>query len=75
LPQPSVAVTVNVRVTVQPLLASLWKTLMVAALQVSVAVTSDLILASVGSVAGLQPRFPPAGTLEITGAVVSTVQV
>jgi len=74
LPQASVAVTVNVRVTPQPLVASTCDTLMVTALQVSVAVTSDLTLASVGRLVGLQPRLEPVGTV-IVGAVVSAVQV
>src|SRR6266536_2348023 len=43
--------------------------------QSSVAVTSAFTLASVGSIPGLQPRSPPAGTLVIVGATVSlTVQ-
>ena len=72
LPQPSVAVTVKVRVTVQPLVASACVTLTVAVPQLSVAVTCALTLASVGGLAGLQPKLPPAGMLAITGAVVST---
>jgi hypothetical protein len=44
---------------------------MVGVPQLSVAVTSALTLASVGSVAGLQPKLLPVGTVTV-GAVVST---
>jgi hypothetical protein len=75
LPQASVAVTVNVLVWAQgePLRADV--TVMVGVLlQLSVAVTKAFTLATEGSVAGLQPRLLPVGTVT-TGAVVSTVQV
>ncbi len=72
--QASVAVTVKVRVMMQPLVVSTCVTLVVTALHVSVAVTWDFRLASVGGLAGLQPRFPPLGTV-IAGGVLSTVQV
>ena len=42
-------------------------------LQLSVAVTKAFTLATEGSVAGLQPKLAPAGTVT-TGAVVSAVQ-
>ena len=74
MPQPSVAVTVNVRVTVQPLVESMWLTLFEVALHVSVALDADRMLASLGGLVGLQPRLPPAGTVS-DGGVVSTVQV
>ena len=76
MPQASEAVTVKVRVTTQPLVASLWETLTVGVPQLSVAETRALTLASVGRLAGLQPRFEPVGTLVNVGAVVSvTVMV
>jgi 2C-methyl-D-erythritol 2,4-cyclodiphosphate synthase len=72
--QASVAVMVNVRVTTQPLVASVCETLTTGVLQVSVAETSALTLASVGRVPGLQPKLLPVGTVTV-GAVVSAVQV
>ena len=77
LPQASLAVIVKVRVVTQPLVPSLCVTVIVAALQLSVAVTNAFTLASVGKLApaGLQPRLPPAGKLVMTGGVVSVVQV
>ena len=74
MPQASVALTVKVRVTTQPLVASTCDTLTVGVPQVSVAETRALTLASVGRLAGLQPRLPPVGTLVNVGAVVSAVQ-
>jgi hypothetical protein len=48
----------------------------VGVLQLSVAWTKAVMLATVGGVAGLQPKAKPVvGTPVITGAVVSTVQV
>jgi hypothetical protein len=41
--------------------------LVLATLQLSEAVTSALTLASVGGVAGLQPRSPPEGTVRLGG--------
>jgi hypothetical protein len=75
--QASVAVIVNVRVTRQPLVASAQVTTMTGVpAQLSVALTSAVRLATVGNVAGLQPKARPvAGTPLITGAVVSIVQV
>ena len=71
----SVAVMVNVRVGAQAVPPSTWLTLMVGVPQLSVAVTNALTLASVGRLAGLQPRFEPVGALVIVGLVVSAVQV
>ncbi len=75
LPQPSVAVIVNVRVGAQAVPPSTCVTLIVTEPELSVAATCAFTLASVGKFAGLQPRFAPVGTLVITGAVVSAVQV
>ena len=72
--QPSVAVTVNVRVTVQALVVSIYETLVAVTPQLSLTVTSALTLATVGRFAGLQPKLLPVGTVTV-GAVVSTVQV
>ena len=75
MPQPSAAVIVKVRIGAQAVPPSTWLTLMVGdAVQLSVAVTRALTLASVGRLAGLQPRLEPVGTLVIVGAVVSAVQ-
>ena len=74
VPAAFVAVTVNVRVTVQPLVASACDTLTVGVPQLSVAVTNALTLVSVGGFVGLQPKLLPVGTVT-TGAVVSAVQV
>ncbi|MGA2140514.1 MAG: hypothetical protein ABSH14_16775 [Verrucomicrobiia bacterium] len=63
----------KVRVGAQAVPPSTWPTLTVGVPQVSVAVTTDLTLASVGSV-GLQPKLPPVGTLVKVGAAVSAVQ-
>src|SRR5882672_2833988 len=70
----SVAVTVNVRVMVQPLVESRCITLVVTALHISVAVTCKATLASVGGLVGLQPRLLPVGTVNVGGAV-SDVQL
>ena len=77
LPQASLAVIVKVRVVTQPLAPSLCVTLIVAALQLSVAVTSAFTLASLGKLAaaGLQPKLLPPGEAVTVGAVVSVVQV
>ena len=75
LPQASVAEMVNVRVGAQAVPPSTWPTLMVGVPQVSVAVTRALTLASVGRLAGLQPRLEPVGTLVMVGAVTSAVQL
>jgi hypothetical protein len=75
LPQASVALMVNVRVTAQPLIESVCETFVLTKVQLSVALTSAFTLASVGKLEGLQPKTLFAGTLEIVGAVVSTVQV
>lgn len=59
----------------QPLVLSAWLTLIVGVPpQLSVAVTCPATLVSLGSVDGLQPKFPPAGTVTI-GGVVSAVHV
>ena len=63
----SVAVTVNVRVMVHPLVESRCVTLVVTALQVSVAVTCEATFASVGGLVGLQPKLLPVGTLKVGG--------
>jgi hypothetical protein len=74
--QLSVAVMVKVRVGAQAVPPSTWLTLIVGdAVQLSVAVTNALTLASVGNDAGLQPRLEPLGALVIVGAVVSAVQM
>src|SRR2546421_283479 len=70
----SMALTANVRVSTQPLMASVWVTLMVTAPQASVAVTCPAMLASVGKLVGLQPRLPPVSVMSV-GGVVSAVQV
>ena len=72
--QASVAVTVNVRVTTQPLDASVCDTFTTGVLHVSVAVTDAFTLSSVGKLVGLQPKLLPVGIVTV-GAVVSTVQV
>jgi len=75
LPQRSVAVTVKLSVTAQPLVVETEVTLMaLVPPQAEVAVTKAWTLATVGSEAGLHPRLPPAGTVTV-GAVVSAVQV
>jgi hypothetical protein len=68
-------VIVNVRVVPQALTTSKQVTLIVEALQPSVAVTCALTLATVGNdaVAGLQPKFAPVGTVTSDGAFVSTI--
>src|SRR5437870_5017715 len=68
------ALTAKVRVSTQPLMASVWVTLMVTAPQASVAVTCVATLESVGRLAGLQPRSLPFGTVNV-GAVESAIQV
>ena len=61
----------NTRVTVQPVIeSSATVTKGVTGPQLSVALTSDVTESTVGSVDGLQPRSPPAGTT-LTGGVVS----
>jgi hypothetical protein len=67
----------KVRVVTQPLVVSALVTLMVGVpAQLSVACNSPVMVALVGIVVGLQPKARPVvGTPEITGAVVSTVQV
>ena len=74
MPQASVAVTVKVLVSAQaePLVTEV--TLIVAVPQAAVALTPAVTLATVGRLAGLQPRLPPGGTVTV-GALVSTVQV
>ena len=74
LVHPSVAVTVKVRVMIHPLVASRCVTFVATALQPSLAVTCAATLASVGSVAGLQPRLLPLGTVK-DGALVCAVQL
>src|SRR5258708_16243846 len=49
--------------------------LVVTALQLSLAVTSSARLASVGKLAGLQPRLPPLGTTSVGGVVSKIVTV
>ena len=61
--QVSVAVTVKMRVTMQPLVVSMCVTFVVTALQLSLAVTCDATPASVGGLAGLQPKLLPMGTI------------
>jgi hypothetical protein len=75
LPQPSVAVMVNVRVIAHGDPVSRCETLVLNNVQLSVATTSAFTLASVGNTAGLQPKLLLVGALVITGAFVSTVQV
>ena len=58
----------------QPLVVSRCVTLVVTALQVSLAVTCAATLASVGGLVGLQPKLLPVGTVKV-GTVVSDVQV
>ena len=70
----SVAVTVKVLVFVQPTRESAKVMFVVTALQVSVEVTCAATLATVGGVAGLQPRLLPVGTVRL-GRFVSIVQV
>src|SRR5258707_10407142 len=70
--QASLALTVKVRVTVQPLLVSTCVTLVVTELQRSLAVTCAATLASVGGLVGLQPRLPPFGTVS-AGEVKSSI--
>src|SRR5260370_42068338 len=53
----------------QPLVLSRLLTLVVTALQVSLALTWDATVASVGGLAGLQPRSLPTGTVRSGGAV------
>src|SRR5258706_607424 len=79
--RPVVGTLVKVRVLAQSGPASACVTLMfsaAAAVQLSLAVTSALTLASVGRLAssGLQPRVRPVvGTLVIVGTIRSTFQV
>ena len=65
----SAAVTVKVRVIVQPLVVSRCVTFVVTALHVSVTVTSKATLASVGGLVGLQPRLLPVGTVNVGGVL------
>jgi hypothetical protein len=74
-PHSSVAVMLNVRVVPQDVVTSAHVTLMLATVQLSVAVTCFCTLATVGKVAGLQPKLPPGGYAVIVGAVLSIVQV
>jgi hypothetical protein len=73
LPHSSVAVMLKVRVVPQAVVTSADVTLMLATVQLSVAVTSAFTLAAVGNVAGLQPRLLPDGYDVITGTFVSTI--
>ena len=77
LVQASTAVIVNVRVVIQPAVASECETMTVGVPELSVAVVPALTLSSVGRVAGLglQPRSPPGGVLIMIGGVVSAVTV
>jgi hypothetical protein len=75
LPQVSVALIEKVRVVTQPVTLSTWVTLTTGVLQVSVKVTNAVTLASLGGLAGLQPKSLPVGALLSTGPVVSVVQV
>ena len=74
LVQASTAVMVNVRVVIQPAVASECETMIVGVPELSVAVVPALTLSSVGRVAGLglQPRSRPGGVLIMIGGVVST---
>jgi hypothetical protein len=74
LPQPSVAVIMNVRVISHGDPESTWDTLVLSTEQLSVAATNAFTLASVGKVAGLQPKLLLVGLAIITGALVSVVQ-
>jgi hypothetical protein len=53
---------------------STWDTLVLSTEQLSVADTKAFTLASVGKVAGLQPKLLLVGLAVITGALVSVVQ-
>jgi hypothetical protein len=76
LPQALVAMIVKICVTAQTfVLGTPPVTCTVAGLHASLAVTAACTLANVGTLAGLQPKFLPAGTPLSTGAVVSAVQV
>jgi len=75
LPHSSVAVMLKVRVVPHAVVTSWLVTLMLATVQLSVAVTSAFTLAAVGKVVGLQPKFPPGGYDVIVGTVLSIVQV
>ena len=78
LPQSSLALIENVRVTTQPLVLSLCVTWIAGlTVQVSLAAASACTLASLGRLAngGLQPRLVLVGALVIVGGVVSVVQV
>jgi hypothetical protein len=75
LPQVPVALIVKVRVVTQPMTLSTCVTFTTGVLHVSVNVTKAVTLASVGTLAGLQPRSLPVGALLSTGPVVSVVQV
>jgi len=73
LPQPSLAVSVKVRVWRQPLSESDCEQLMVGAAQLSLACTCELTVLQVGCcpIVGLHPIDPPGGQNVISGAVVS----
>ena len=71
----SAAVTVNVRVIVQPLVPSWCVTVMVGVLQVSTAVTRAFTLTSVGRLVGLQPKGPPVGTVTVGGVAFVIVMI
>jgi len=57
------------------LVVSALVTLIVSGPHPPVALTNDATCAAVGITVGLQPKYAPAGTPEIVGATVLTIQV
>src|SRR5437773_2943331 len=72
LRQPSVPITVKVRVLVQPEVESTWLMFVLSTLQLSVTVTRPARVVSSGGLATLQPRSRPDVGTVTTGGVVST---